>query len=72
MATMLKYEISSNSFLYRLKQQSSVFHNRRVAARYRTLASIIPGRERDLNVIFYLSTSHIVCISVLIFFKIMP
>jgi len=62
-------------------------------ARYRALASIIPGRERfswheetticykislvqwlitNLNVILYLSTYHIVYISVLILFMIMP
>jgi len=66
-----------------------VFLNRRAAARYRALASIIPGRERpeetticynislvqlitNLNVFLYLSTCHIVYISVLILFMIMP
>ena len=63
----------------------AVFLNRRAAARYRALASIIPGRERpeettkcykislvNLNVILYLSTCHTVYISVLVLFMIMP
>jgi len=71
------------------KYRKAVFLNRRAAARYRALASIIPGRERpdettvcykislvqlitNLNVILYLSTCHIVYISVLILVMIMP
>jgi len=35
---------------------TAVFHNRRAAARYRALASIIPGRERfSWNLSFYFS-----------------
>ena len=56
-----------------------VFRNRRAAARYRALASIIPGREdilleliTNLNVILYLSTCHTVHLIVLILFMIMP
>jgi len=66
-----------------------VFLNRQGVARYRALASIIPGSERpeettvcyrislvqlitNLNVILYLSTCHIIYISVLILFMIMP
>jgi len=38
----LKYSVSKNIFWY----SKAVFLNRRAAARYRVLASIIPGRER--------------------------
>ena len=67
---------------------TTVFLNHRAAARYRALASIIPGRERpegtticynmlvqlitNLNVILYLSAYHTLCIIVLIIFMIMP
>jgi len=62
----------------RTVQSKPVFLNRRAAARYRALASIIPGREilleliTNLNVILYLSTCHTVHIIVLILFMIMP
>jgi len=65
-----------------------VFLNRRAAARYRALASIISGRERPEETticykislvqlitnlnILYLPTSHTIYISVLILFMIMP
>jgi len=65
-----------------------VFLNHRPAARYRALASIIPGREKPEETticykislvqlitnlkIVYLSTCHTLYISVIILFMIMP
>jgi hypothetical protein len=79
--------VLTTEYYYNNRHPKPVFLNRRAAAGYRALTSIITGCERpgktticykislfqlitNLNIILYLSTCHIVYISVLILFVI--